>query len=479
MTTTKTDRIDWRALWATGDMARFCFVGLGILLHATNETMIATIMPAMVSDLSGVELVGWSLAIYELGAIVAGASAGRTVSYVPLRTNMSVAALIYAIGAAICAAAPTMPVFLAGRLVEGIGGGALVSLAFVSIERLFPQRIWPQLYGILSAVWGVAAFSGPLIGAIISQFLSWRWAFGLFTLAGIAMAVAALRVLSVASAKRTSATDKPPPFPFTVLATLAVSIVFVASAGVNVTLARSSILLAVGLAGLAFFFRLDARAGASRLFPSRLFDWRTPLGAGMTMIAAFCVATCALAVYGPLLLATLHNVPVLTTGYIIAAESIAWSVLSILVANATPRHERVLIIGGALMITAGLVGFGFFIPAGSITLILLCALLQGGGFGVAWPFLTRIIVSFASPTERTVASSAVPTMQRIGYAVGAAACGLVANASGFSTGLSHAAAADVARWLFLAFVPLGALGIVAAFRIGRKDAVDDKLRRDP
>ncbi|MCC6204465.1 MAG: MFS transporter, partial [Hyphomicrobiales bacterium] len=122
------ERVDWRALWASGDLFRFCFVSLGILLHATNETMVATVMPAMVGELSGVELVGWSLAIYELGAIVAGASAGRMISYVPLRTNMTVAALLYATGALICATAASMPIFLAGRLVEGLGGGALVSL---------------------------------------------------------------------------------------------------------------------------------------------------------------------------------------------------------------------------------------------------------------------------------------------------------------------------------------------------------------
>ena len=63
---------NWRALWASGDLGRFCFISTGILLHATNETMIATIMPSMVADIRGVELVGWSLAIYELGSIVAG-----------------------------------------------------------------------------------------------------------------------------------------------------------------------------------------------------------------------------------------------------------------------------------------------------------------------------------------------------------------------------------------------------------------------
>jgi predicted MFS family arabinose efflux permease len=88
--------------------------------------------------------------------------------------------------------------------------------------------------------------------------------------------------------------------------------------------------------------------------------------------------------------------------------------------------------------------------------------LQGGGFGIAWPFVTRIVVSAAPEDERTIASSAVPTMQRIGYAVGAALCGIVANASGFSQGLSGETAAGVAKWLFLAFVPLGVVGVAAA-----------------
>ncbi|TIW29770.1 MAG: hypothetical protein E5V71_23260, partial [Mesorhizobium sp.] len=62
-------------------------------------------------------------------------------------------------------------------------------------------------------------------------------------------------------------------------------------------------------------------------------------------------------------------------------------------------------------------------------------------------------------------AAAVPTMQRIGYAVGAALTGIVANASGFSEGLNREAAANVATWLFLAFVPLGILGCLAALRI--------------
>ncbi|TJX22439.1 MAG: MFS transporter, partial [Mesorhizobium sp.] len=143
---------------------------------------------------------------------------------------------------------------------------------------------------------------------------------------------------------------KAPPFPFSALGCLAIAVVLIASAGVDIALLRSSLLIVLGLAGLALFFYIDALKPRSRLFPARLFSWRTPVGAGMTMVAA--------------------------------AESIAWSILSILVANAPPRRERLIIVCGALMIAAGIAGFAYTIPLGSIPLILVCALLQGGTHGI-------------------------------------------------------------------------------------------------
>ncbi|TIO43508.1 MAG: MFS transporter, partial [Mesorhizobium sp.] len=143
-------------------------------------------------------------------------------------SNMMIAALLYAAGALICATAPSMPFFLAGRLVEGLGGGALVSLAFVSVERLFPRNIWPQLFGIMSAIWGVAAFSGPMLGAVMTEFLSWRWAFGVFTFGGAAMALASFIVLDTPEATRPQAgSGTAPPFPYPALACLAIAVVLI------------------------------------------------------------------------------------------------------------------------------------------------------------------------------------------------------------------------------------------------------------
>jgi MFS family permease len=191
------------------------------------------------------------------------------------------------------------------------------------------------------------------------------------------------------------------------------------------------------------------------------------VGTGMSMVAAFSIATVSFGLYAPLILTSLHGMALLTTGYIIATESIAWSALSILIANAPPERERLIITVGAFMIAGGVAGFAYAVPHGNLPLILICATLQGGGFGIAWPFVTRMIVAAAPPSERTVASSAVPTMQRLGYAVGAAIAGIIANGAGFSKGLSPETAANAAAWLFIAFLPLALVGCVAGWRIAR------------
>ena len=469
MTQASGQRVDWRALWQTGDLARFCFISLGILLHATNETMVMTVMPAMVRDIEGVQFIGWSFAVYEIGSIVAGAASGRLVTFVSLRSNMVIAALLFMAGCIVCALASSMPWFLVGRLIEGFGGGGLVALAFVSVERLFPRNIWPQLFAIMSVIWGVSAFAGPLLGALASEYLSWRWAFGLSAFGGLAVAFASLLVLRMRAAKVVAgAKDGPrPSFPFEVLLCLAASIVLIAMAGLAIEPLRSSLLLLAGLAGIGLVFVLDARRPDARLFPSGPFNWKSPVGTGMTMIAAFSVATCSFGLYAPLILTSLHGIPLLTSGYIIASESISWSILSILVANAPPQRERLIITLGAVMIAGGVAGFAYAVPQGSIALILACAILQGGGFGIAWPFVTRMIVAAAPAHERTIASSAVPTMQRLGYAVGAAIAGIIANAGGFSRGLNSETAAGAASWLFIAFLPLAAIGCLAGWKTAK------------
>ncbi len=457
-------RPDWAALWHSGALPRFCFISLGITFHAGAENMISTIMPAMVREIGGVELNGWAFASYEIGSIIAGAATGRLTTYWSVRTNMIVAALVFALGAIATALSPSMHWALGGRLLSGFGGGALIALCFVAIQRYFPAAIWPQLMAILSAVWGVAAFSGPLYGALVGTLLSWRWAFVILAAAAIVFAVACFPVLRN-EPERPAGDGKLRDFPAFALACLALGITAIAAAGVETRLPIAVALIVAGLAGIVSFFVLDERNGASRLFPTAPFDPRSIVGSGLLMVGALSLATCSFGFYGPLLLAALHDFTPLTTGLIIASESISWSVLSILVANAPGHREALIVRTGAIMMAAGIAGFAWVVPMGSIAGIVLFATLQGGGFGILWPFASRRVIEASLPHEREIAASAFSTLQRIGYAIGGATAGIIANANGFSGGFTRAAAATAAAPMFLYFIPLAVLGCLAAFQL--------------
>lgn len=457
-------RTDWGALWRSGALPRFCFISLGVTFHAGAENMISTIMPAMVRDIGGVELNGWTFAIYEIGSIIAGAATGRLTTYWSVRANLIVAALIFTLGTIETALSPTMYWALIGRLVSGFGGGALISLSFVAVQRYFPSAIWPQLMAVLSVVWGVSAFGGPLYGGLVQTLLSWRWAFLIFAAAAVIFAIACVPLLRN-EPERPGTGQGPGSFPALALVCLALGITAIATAGVETRAHVSAALVLLGLAGIACFFVLDARNKTSRLFPSEPFNPRTVVGSGMLMVAALSVSTCSFGYYGPLLLASLHDFSPVTTGLIIASESVSWSILSILVATA-PKHREVLIVrAGALMIAGGVAGFAWVVPSGSMAGLLFFATLQGGGFGILWPFANRRVVEAALPHERDLAASAFSTLQRMGYAVGSATAGIIANANGFSGGFTKAAATTAAPPLFLYFIPIALLGCVAAFRL--------------
>ena len=86
---------------------------------------------------------------------------------------------------------------------------------------------------------------------------------------------------------------------------------------------------------------------------------------------------------------------------------------------------------------------------------------------MAWTFILRRTTALAEASEVQRISGAIPTVQRLGYALGAAYIGIVANASGFLTMETSTAAANVAHWIFIACLPFAALGLVAMIALAR------------
>ena len=433
---------------------------LGVWLHAADALVATTVMPSAIEEIGGLSYIYWTIALYELGSIIAGAVTGVGVVALGLRTSMMAAALAYALGCVASALAPSMAAMLAGRLVQGLGGGAMLALSYVGVSQLFPEHLWTRVLAIVSGVWGVSSLVGPLVGGVFAAAGLWRGAFWAFAVQAVLLI---LLTPSLVGPHRAPPAAAGSAVPGPQIAALTAGVVVISYAGVQTDVVAMGALAAVGLAILALVLRLERRAPA-RLFPPAPLGLRTQWGAGYTMVLALATATVSYTVYGPLLMTRLFGVSPLTAGFMIATESVAWTLAALAFARATPAQEPLLIRTGAFLVAVGIVALAVAMPRGPVLALLPGGLLQGAGFGMCWAFVLRRIVAGVAADERERASAAMPTFQMIGYAVGAAASGIVANALGLTETAPDAVARVVAFWVFAAFLPLAALGVVGAFR---------------
>jgi MFS family permease len=435
-------------------------VCVGVWLHAADTLMATTIMPSAIAEIGGLAYVYWTLALYELGSIVAGSMTGLLALRVGLRGAMSGAAGVYVLGCVASALAPTMGVMLLGRLVQGLGGGAMLALSYVGVSQLFPAPLWPRVLAITASVWGVSALVGPVVGGTFAQIGHWRGAFWAFAAQGVVLVVATPLLVPARAAVATVAE----PFPGRQLLALTVGVLALSAAGVQDD-PRTIIALALfGLVALASVLWLERNA-AGRLFPRAPLGFATPWGPGYVMVLAFAAATVSFTLYGPLLMAALFDTTPLAAGFLVAIESIAWTLAAIAFAGAPASREPSLIRGGAVCISVGVVALAWTMPRGPVWALGAWVGLQGIGFGMCWAFLLRRIVASVPAVDSERASAAVPTMQMIGYAIGAATCGMVANVLGLVEGASLDVVRTVAWWIFAAFLPLAAVGLAGAWRI--------------
>lgn len=466
--------VSWREFLSSAYAGSLALVCLAVWLHAADSLIVATMLPSIVSDIGGAAYVGWTVSIYEIGSIVAGAGTALLTMRYGLRSPMTGAALLFGIGCGLSALAPSMGLLLVGRALQGLGGGGLVAMCFVAVGVLFPRRYAARALAAVSTFWGISAFFGPLIGGFFVEMATWRWGFAFFAAQALALALwIALR--------RQSDADLPPQqaigFPMARLALLTLAVVLISAAAVRVEALRTTLLILAGLASLGWFFWRDAAASADRLLPRRPLDPRHATGATMIMLMMLPMATVAITAYGPLLLTAIHDASALAAGYVVACSSIGWTITAVLVSGAPERHDRAWIATGMAMTTASILGFTLVVPSGPVWLIALCAIFEGGGFGLAWTFILRRVTALVPEDEVQRVSGAIPTIQRIGYALGAAYVAIIANASGFLTMQSPAEAASVARLLFLASLPLAAIGLVAMAGLLRRHPYDDTLTR--
>lgn len=464
--------VSWREFLGSPYAASLALVCLAVWLHAADSMIVATMLPSIVAEIGGAALVGWSVSLYEIGSIVAGAAGALLTIRFGLRAPMSMAAALFGFGCILGAVSPTMPLLLMGRTLQGLGGGGLVAMGFVAVGLIFPRRYIARAMAAVSTLWGISAFAGPLVGGFFVEFANWRWGFAFFACQAFALA---LWIILRSDKGATRSTVDAAEFPVRRLSLLCLAVVLVAFGGVEVSILRTVPSVGGGLVCLIGFLWLDERAGDSRLLPRRPFDpWR-PAGAALLMILSMSMATIAVTAFGPLLVTAIHGVSALTAGYIVACSSIGWSVMAVLVSGLPERFDRLMIALGMTVVALSILGFLHAVPNGPVWLIAVFAAMEGGGFGMAWSFILRRTIAVADAGEVQRVSGAIPTIQRLGYALGAAYVGIVANASGLLSMQTAADAAKVARWVFMSCAPFATIGLIAMSALVR----DQKAKLRP
>ena len=457
MTATTADT-SWSDFLADGRAARVALICLGVWLNAADSLVTTTIMPSIGRQLGGYAFFSWATAAYMVGAILSGATAARLGAMMGLRRAMVAAGLLTAAGCAMSALAPGMLPLVAGRLVQGLGAGWIVGSCYAALGSIFPARHLARIFGMMTAVWGVATVLGPMVGAAFAAGGAWRWLFWAF---------AAQCFLFVAAAIWLLPEDRPPAAhraPWTQLALVLAGVGLLGAADLSASVVTALALCALSLAAFLAAVRF-APAHEGGLFPRAAADLRTVIGAGYLSYFALAAAAMGFSVYGPALLQKLFGLTPLQAGYAAGLESMGWTVAALAVAGRSePWHGPTIRLGGVAVVV-GLAWLTLVMRTGPVASILAAGTVLGAGFGLSSGFTGRRVIAAAGP-EGELASAGINAVRQVGNAAGACLAGIIANLVGFSSGVSQAAAQASAFWLFALALPLAIVGALGAWRVG-------------
>ncbi len=164
-------------LWAA--QRRSLTIGLAatITFVAAEALAVVTVMPLVARDLHGLSLYGFVFSAFLLGTMVGIVAAGRAADKRGPAVPYIAGIVVFAAGLTVAGLAPTMPVLIAGRTLQGLGAGAVPAVAYVAIGRSLPEGLRARMMAVLSTAWVVPGLAGPALSAEVAKYFGWRWVF--------------------------------------------------------------------------------------------------------------------------------------------------------------------------------------------------------------------------------------------------------------------------------------------------------------
>jgi MFS family permease len=385
---------------------------VGLVLNVTfvafEALAIATIMPLVTEDLGGIALYGWVFSAFLLadlvGIVVAGELADRFGPAVPFGAGLA----LFAVGLLIGGLAPSMPVLVAARAIQGFGAGAIPAVAYVVIGRTYPDALRPRMFAILSTAWVVPGIAGPALAAFIADHLGWRSVFlGLLPLVIVAGSLALRELRSV------------PGNPDRVGRRVLMDAIRVAS-GTGLALAglqAQDIVISPTLVALGLVIGIP---GLRNLVPPGTFRARGALPAAVLSRGVLTFAFFAPDIFVPLTVTTIRGESVVLSGLALTAGTLAWTTGAWIQERTVFRVGAArLVRDGFLLIALGIAGMVFVLTGAPPAWLCIPAWgIAGLGIGMAYSSISLTVLRHAPAGSEGATASSMQLADILGNALG-------------------------------------------------------------
>lgn len=388
---------------------------LTVTLVAFESMAIATVMPLVEEDLGDLWLYGWVFSAFFLGnlvgVVVAGSAADRRRPAVPYAVGL----VVFSVGLVVGGAASSMSMLVAGRLLQGLGAGAMPAVAYVCIGRGYRPEARARMFALMSTAWVVPSVAGPALAGLIGATLGWRWVFlGLLPLCGVIGLVALSGVRTIGTPEERTAEA-------TVLRAIQVAV------GAGLLLAglqaRSVVLvLALVCAGVAIMV-----PAFRRLTPPGTLRGRAGLPAAVLVRGLLGFGFFAADAYVPFAITTVRGMSATLGGLALTTATFTWTLASWLQARWVDRvGPRRLVLGGLLVIGGGSLSLlAVLVPSIPAWIGLVSWGIGGFGIGLAFAPLSLVTLALAAPGEEGRATAGLQLSDMLGTALGTGVAGAI------------------------------------------------------